>query len=355
MVLKGYMRLPDQQRFPKYKRRPEALESRQITDRSLDIIATIDRYRILPSSLLLRLVDGNARITQRHLQALFHKGLVSRFSFPTIGNKEFIYYLENADALRLLVERGVATEDELHWNELRYNRDRPYSAINDPTLAASAQGRLYYIHHEVMISRFHALLELGCKASGGRVELARWEQGSALYNRVEAPKASFYGGLWRMGGGVQQLPHRPDAFFRLRFPANPEGQQYANFYYEADRKTTAESERIIKKLRAHFHYVVIKKHHRAHHNIRRIRAVLVETADSQWANHLRDVARHPVVSGNTPSALFWFTASEFFTEAKEIEEGTRTRHVARALLDPTIVFKRIWASPVDDTLYSLLD
>jgi hypothetical protein len=344
-----------QQRLPKYKRTPEALKNRQITDRSLDIITTIDRYRVLPSSILLRLVDGNQRITHRHLQALFHKGLVSRFSFPTIGSKEFHYYLENADALRLLADSGMASDADLHWDELRYNRDRPYSAINDPKQAREGQSRLYFIHHEVMISRFHALLELGCKASGGSVELVRWEQGAELYHQVETPKATFYEGLWRVGEGIQQLPHRPDAFFTLRFPAEPEGNQYAHFFYEADRKTTTESARIIKKLRSHFHYVVIKKRHQEHYNIKRIRAVLVETINSEWANHLREVARHPIVSGSKPSPLFWFTSSEFFTAVKEIQDGAGIKRVPRALLDPTIIFKSIWATPVDDTLYKLLD
>jgi hypothetical protein len=38
-----------------------------------------------------------------------------------------------------------------------------------------------------------------------------------------------------------------------------------------------------------------------------------------------------------------------------ITESSGTRQVPYHLTRPEIVFERIWASPVDDTLYSLFD
>ena len=93
-----------QQRLRKYRRDPRhanLLGNRQITDRSLEIISNLSYYRFLPTSLLVALVEGYPRITQRHLQMLYHRGLINRFAFPRIGNPgEFVYYLDNHASLR---------------------------------------------------------------------------------------------------------------------------------------------------------------------------------------------------------------------------------------------------------------
>ena len=81
------------------------------------------------------------------------------------------------------------------------------------------------------------------------------------------------------------LPHRPDAFFTLHFPRDPEGKNRANFFYEADRKT-ASIPKFIQKLKAHNHFVAQRKHKLAY-GIKRIRAVLIETLDTKWAEELR--------------------------------------------------------------------
>jgi hypothetical protein len=73
-----------QERLKKYSRDPSttaAVASRRITETSVAIIATIHDYRILPTSSLVRLVYGHEKNIQRHLQQLYHKGLINRFAF----------------------------------------------------------------------------------------------------------------------------------------------------------------------------------------------------------------------------------------------------------------------------------
>src|SRR6266404_1390283 len=100
-----------QQRLKKYSRDKSSLaavSSRRITDTSLHAIATIHDYRIIPTSLLVRVVPGNPKNIQRHLQQLYHKGLVNRFAFMRGNNPgEFHYYLDNTVALDLLIASGV--------------------------------------------------------------------------------------------------------------------------------------------------------------------------------------------------------------------------------------------------------
>jgi hypothetical protein len=140
----------------------------------------------------------------------------------------------------------------------------------------------------------------------------------------------------------------------LRFPQENGDRELVHYFYEADRKHTS-TKKHNRKLRAHFHYIVKQRRHEEHYGVKRIRAVLIETTDMYWADELREAAKHFTVSGNKPSPLFWFTTSRLFTEPVETEENGRKRSVPSFILRPEIILKRIWASPVDDTLYSLFD
>jgi hypothetical protein len=349
-----------QQRLRKYRRDPrhaETLGNRQITDRSLEIISNLSYYRFLPTSLLVALIKGYARITQRHLQMLFHRGLINRFTFPRIGNPgEFIYYLDNIQALELLIEQGWSEQDDLPFEEVRNNKEKGYSAIHDAARVDELQGRLLFLKHELMISRFHGMLELACKKSDGKVELTDWRQGSELWNTVEVPKLRYerpkdgqQEGRWFDSEDTEILPHRPDAFFTLK-----RGEEELHFFYEADRKHTS-TKKHNRKLRAHFHFIVKQRRHQEHYGVCRIRAVLIETISSSWAEELRQATNHYTVSGLKPSPLFWFTTAELFIKPVEIKEGRRSRQMPLYLTRPEIIFDRIWAAPIDDTLYSLFD
>jgi hypothetical protein len=344
-----------QHRLKKYGRDPNtlaAVASRQITNTSLTIIATIHDYRIVPTSLLIRLVPGHEKNIYRHLQQLYHKALVNRFAFMRGKNpSEFYYYLDNTEALDLLVLNGVERAN-LEFEEVRRNREKRYCDVNDPKRTEEMQGKLLFLKHEVMISRFHAMLELACAASNGSIELANFEQGPSLWNKVEVPKLAFRNGTWLELDDTEQLPHRPDAFFTLSFPNG--GREDLNFFYEADRHRT-DTNRYNKKLRAHFHFVVKQKRHREIYNVQRVRAVLTETVDDGWAERLRQAAGHVTVSGTKASPLFWFTTSRLFVEETMVQYNGRARALPMHLHHPDIVIRKIWASPVDDSLHSLLD
>jgi len=347
-----------QQRLPKYRRTDDslaALSHRQITDRSLEIISFLSFYHILPTSLLVKLVEGNEDITCRHLQTLYHRRLINRFSFPSVINPgEFHYYIDHPAALELLTDAGWAEPHDLNFDRVRYDRDKKYDQIH---FDGERQGSLLYLKHEAMISRFHTLLELACRTTKGKVELIDWRQGPELWHSVIVPKVAFDNqrDLWGEQKETERLPHRPDAFFTLRFTDRPEGDQDSHFFYEADRKTTTDRKRIIKKLRAHFHYIVKQKRHETDYQINRIRAVLVETIDDHWAMRLREVGSHPIVSGPKPSPLFWFTTSRLFEHGPEQEQIDTQSKGTYFLKQPEIIFHGVWATPAGETLHSLLD
>ena len=345
-----------QQRLKKYSRDPgtlAAVASRRITYQSMAIVATVHDYKIIPTSLLVRLVPGHEKSIYRHLQQLYHKGLINRFSFMRGKNPgEFHYYLDNKEALNLLNDQGVDA-DSLEFEEVRRNREKAYCNVNNPKLIEEMQGKLLFLKHEVMISRFHAMLELACGQSQGRVELTNFQQGPRLWGKVEAQKLSFRNGAWQESNETEEIPHRPDAFFTLSF-SDEANKEPLHFFYEADRHRT-NTHKYNKKLRGHFHFVVKQKRHQETYGINRIRAVLTETVDDDWAEALREAANHPTVSGAKPSPLFWFTTSRLFTEEVVLQQGVQVKKIPTYLHRPDILFAKIWASPVDDTLHSLLD
>lgn len=342
-----------QHRLRKYSRDSNSLAavaSRRITDTSVQVVATIHDYKIIPTSLLVRLVSGNEKNIQRHLQQLYHKGLVNRFAFLRGKNPgEFHYYIDNSAALDLLVARGADARD-LNFEEVRRNREKRYCDVNNPERAEEMQGRLLFLKHEVMISRFHTMLELACLASKGLVELADFQQGPGLWNNIQVPKIICRDGKWRDSDETERLPHRPDAFFTLRFPKEAD-REAVSFFYEADRHRT-DTNKYNKKLRAHFHFAVKQKENlNKAYGLNRIRAVLTETVDDDWAERLRQAANHVIVSGAKPSPLFWFTTSRLFTQPISTGTGKQPTYLAY----PDVVFKNIWATPVNDTLHSLID
>ena len=355
-----------QERLKKFARDPNyasRFAGRQITDRALQIIAIIERYRVIPTSLLLRLVAGDPRNVADHLQHLYHRSLVNRFCFfgPTGRPLEFNYFLDNPEALELIIDSGLADPATTDFEQVKRNREKwtpivesqspdiqPESteSINQDQTQEPSEGQRLFLKHELMISRFHGMLELACRMSEGQVSLLAWHQGPILYRSVDVPKIVYHNGQWHKQEGDEQIPHRPDALFTIHVDGSEEPQ---HFFYEADRKTT-NTKRMIKKLRGHFHYIAKAKQQQQDYGVQRIRAVLTETLDTKWAEALRLAAQHPVVSGPKPSELFWFTASEFFTKPVQKQlSGTskRSRQVPYYLDNPDVIFQPLWFTPID--------
>lgn len=277
-----------QKRLPKTRRAPEALTSKKLTERSLKIIETVARYRFIVARDIVRLVGGNEDVTHRHLQQLYHRDLISRFILPTSkSHGEFIYFVDNAAGLRQLCDASKLKADLFDWDEIARNRER-YGKSESRSI-----GQFLFIEHELMISGFHANLEVAAQADGS-VELERWEQGASLWNQVQvAPRKT--------------LPHRPDALFSLRFPNAPKGQQRANFLYEADRGTSSLT-KIREKLQAHALFLMQGKL-AACYQLRTIRAVLVETLTEEHAVHIRRVVAGIAAEMPPAAVLFWISSS----------------------------------------------
>ena len=329
---------------------------RQITQTSLAIIDTIYRYRYITTEGLHRILGGERRNLCFHLQALseYHK-LISRLPLfdQATGNFQcYVYFLASTRPLELLCERGIRKPNELDFD--RYSHGG----------SEASEGRHLFIRHELMISRFHAMLELACRQSGGEVELADFKQGAYLHSKVYTPALTTKTQvIARQPQQVlfesserETVPVRPDAFATLHFPNRGEGK-YSHFFYEADRRTM-DTTKMKKKLRGYFHFIVKQKLHQLRYKIENVRAVLIETISDQWAEVLRQAASDPVVSGPKPSNLFWFTPSNFFTQPITKQIGDKLKTIPYYLEHPEVIFGNYWFTPNDragDSARSLLD
>ncbi len=310
-------------RLPKTKRVPEAFANRRLTDRSLEIIKTIARYRFITSSGIVGLVGGNEDVTYRHLQHLYHRSLIGRMKLPVnSGNSEFIYFLDNIAELRALAASG-RLPGTLDFEQIRQNRAK-YSG--DGEQSNRSIGRLLFVEHELMISQFHAAVELAGATSDNRVVLNQWQQGPDTWGRVQIPPQT----------GLTEsvlLPYRPDAYFVLRFLTAPDGQQLGRFFYEADRDTS-NATRFRLKLVACL-YFFLSGAFAKKYSARKVRAVLIETTNLARLEQLKKIAFELSLKEPLAAPLFWFATSDLIRERG--------------------IFSAIWSSAGDSTPRSLLD
>jgi hypothetical protein len=335
--------------FSKFAR-PESPRAGKITNRDLDIIEAILRYRFSPSSELLRLVGGNEDVTHRRLRRLWESGLINRFAFPfPRPHSAFYYYLDSRSALDLLANaRGIQIYDEM-LADIRNNREKDYAA-------AAVRGQhmqLGFLQHSLMISRMHFCIEMACRESP-TVALLAWRQGGPLTGRkVELAKLKSMrkgnGNVWEETTEIERLPVEPDGVFSLRIAETATLERHAHFFYEADRGTMTMND-MLKKFRAYFHFIKRQQKHRDAFGLHPIRAVLIETTDAFRARRLMELVNHPLVCGSAKrTGLFWFTISTLLSS-----NNSEARTVAKYLERPGIVFDPIWALP-DASLHALTD
>ncbi len=209
--------------------------------------------------------------------------------------------------------------EHLDFEEIRLNRDK-YGG-EGATNGRRSTGQMLFIEHELMISDFHAALESETSPSQEPVSLDVWQQGNNTWATVPVTCDS------------AALPHRPDAYFMLKFPSAPDGQQHSHFFYEADRNTTSRT-RFKLKLTAYVQFflqgVFTEKY-----GARRVRAVLTETTSNARMELLKETAAELAEREPLAAPLFWFANSGLIRERG--------------------IFSALWNCEADKRQRSLLD
>jgi predicted transcriptional regulator len=327
---------------PKFSKfiRPEAGCPGRITDRDLDILDAILRYRFCSAAQIVRLAGGNEDVIQSRLRRLWECGLVNRWAFPGFRtHSEFYYYLDTREPLDHLAERRVLEIHPQMHEEIRSHREKDYA---DAALRGQHM-QLGFPNHGLMISRMHFMVEMACRGSNGAVALKRGSRlgRSPPQSRSARVKCSKQGGdlSWEEADEKERLPVELHAMFTLRFTKRSPESQLAHFFYEADRGSMVMTD-MLKKFRGYYHFIKKQQRHKEAFGIHPIRAVLVETTDEARGKRLMELATHPLVCGTSKrSGLFWFTISLLFTDSAD--GSPFPRH----LVEPKLVLGPVWALP----------
>jgi len=122
---------------PAFKKfvQPEAARPGVITERDLDIITTILRYRFSPTSELSRLVGGHEDVNVKRLRKLWEWGYINRFAFPGIirGRVASIEWLQVFHpTLHLFRREGGVNE---HQPAEQFTNAARLVAVYDPSMS----------------------------------------------------------------------------------------------------------------------------------------------------------------------------------------------------------------------------
>ena len=208
-----------QKQLPKRRRQPGAVNF-VLTERDLEILAALGRYRYLRTSQIARLAfgaNGTLQSARRRLKYLYHAGYVGRIqpmAEVTQAQSEMAYFLEKA-GLALL------DEDELP----RFSRKQHVKPL--------------FLRHALAVSEFRVNLELSARELP-HIELHRVVMDHELKAHTDAAIGRRQYRLFEELTdpiGKRKLVVHPDMMFILRAEGK-DGKQFQRLYFvEIDRGT----------------------------------------------------------------------------------------------------------------------
>ena len=266
----------------------------QLTDRDIDILRIVARYRFLHSGHIRRLIAGSQKNLANRLKALFEHAYLDRpecqydFYRPGGGSSLAVYALSDKGARVLSHYDGLASGPRVSWAAKNRKVGRPF------------------LEHTLAISDFAVGLSVAVAASPV-VDLI---DGTELVARLPAP-ARDATKPFRLSVPVvfqskrQTIGVEPDHVFSLGFP---EAGRRANFLVEIDRATMPVERSDITQssiMRKFLAYGAMwrSKLHTTSFGWRNFR-VLVVTSNGERAKNMLAVLRHH--TGGKGSPLFWF-------------------------------------------------
>ena len=267
----------------------------QVTQRDIDILRAVARFRFLTSGHITTLLPGSAKNMRARLKLLFEHGLLDRPECqydtyrPGGGSAEIVYALADKGA-RLLAEAGHPyIADSAAWSQKNRAAGRPF------------------LEHTLAIADFAVVLTADV-AKRDDIELL---DGPALVARFPAatrdlPKPFRLSVPVIIDGTRHVIGIEPDDAFSLGFPAL---RQRANYLVEIDRATmpiervSLAASSILRKLIT-YREIWRSGLHTSQFGWRNFR-VLTVTTEPERAKHMRECARRHL--GPTDSSLFWFT------------------------------------------------
>lgn len=254
-----------QTRRARFERSP-SIPHIQVTERDIDILASLDLHRLLRSWDISDLVAGSRQQVLRRLQMLFHHGYVDRPRsqieyFHRGGSRPFIYALNS---------RGVGL---LRQHQPGRNSSRPPKRHLSPL----------FLQHAVQKSEIMVAIQLACHRNPQVTFISSTELLAEL-----GGKSSHF--EWRVRIDKTELGVIPDDIFALEYANDDEQKRRALFFVESDRSTMPVERRDLtktsfrRKLLA-YEATWLQKIHQTRFRCNRFR-VLTITTSAERVRHL---------------------------------------------------------------------
>lgn len=196
----------------------------QLTTRDIDILAHLDRHRLLRSSDISNLVRGSRQQMLRRLQMLFHHGYIDRPRsqieyFHRGGSRPFVY---------ALASRGVGL--------LR---------ANNPVAASTRTPKRnlspLFLQHALQKSEIMVALELACREHSGISFINSHQLSKSLHGKSSPLE-------WRVKiDNRNELGVIPDDVFALEYSKKDDSKHRVLFLVESDRSTMPVERRDLSK------------------------------------------------------------------------------------------------------------
>lgn len=268
----------------------------QIQGRDIEILQAVFEHRFLIVPLLasifppseqdrtrrymgypVNVTDETHSNLRRRLRKLFHHAYLTRFHLPT--SAEHVYALDNRGA-ELLRERQLPLPLSIDWTEK--NRD-----VKTP-----------YVEHTLMVARFRVALELATRVHP-KISLEHFERES-LDLKAE----------WKRDN--KRVYVNPDAFFILKDESQPSGQQYLNYFLEADRSTMQLSRMLDKYAR--YSLMFQDNIHKQAFDVSDFRVLTITKSRERASNLASITADEAAPIPHAHKSLYYFTTEETYSE-----------------------------------------
>ncbi len=289
-------------RLPRYRRTTTGVRC-VLTPRDLEILRTVESFRLLTSEQICALVAGSDQGILRRLQRLFHDGHLDRLRRRFVdggGSTKMVYAITN---------KGVQTLQKAGLIAKATQTDRN---------AQNRELREFFVAHRLLVSHIRATFMLACQANPD-LQFLSWREGREIQDSIEVALPERYA----------TVPVAADGFFTIR-----DAQGRTHYFAEADCGSMS-IKRFTLKLLGYAAYWKAQRH-TERFGIRKFRVLTVTSSRARCRN-LVSAASAALLDARDLRAKFLFATEEQLP-----------------LADPAKVFDKIWTSPGKDEPCSLL-
>jgi hypothetical protein len=257
-------------RRPRFER-SASIPHIRITERDINILAHLDRHRLLRSRDISQLVRGSRQQVLRRLQLLFHHGYVDR---PR-SQIEYFYKDGSQPLVYTLSPRGVELVRAFSPSQSSSTR------IQKSNLSP------LFLRHAVQKSEIMVALELACR----RNPQVKFISPNELVGNSHCKPKAFE---WRVKINSEiELGVIPDDVFALEYSGDNQQRQRVLFFVESDRSTMPVERRDLRKTSLHrkllaYEATWLRKIHQIRFHCHRVR-VLTITTSAERVNHLIEI------------------------------------------------------------------